>query len=90
MFLDSSRYARVATVATTTRDGRPVTALKLRPLPTLDGTPYQVSDHDRLDLLAHEFHGDGTQFWHIADANTAQQAADLTAETGATLNLPAT
>lgn len=88
MFLESSRYAKVDTVETATRDGRAVTALKLRPLPALTGTPYTVLDNDRLDLLAHKYSGDGTKFWHIADANTAQQASDLTAETGDTLNLP--
>jgi len=88
MFLDSSRYAKVDTVATTTRDGRVVTALKLRPLPAPAGSAYTVHDNDRLDLLAHHYHGDATKFWHIADANTARRAADLTAETGDSLNLP--
>ena len=88
MFLESSRYAKVDTVETATRDGRAVTALKLRPLPALTGTPYTVLDNDRLDLLAHKYSGDGTKFWHIADANTALQASDLTAETGDSVNLP--
>jgi len=89
MFLNSSRYAKVDTVETATRDGRAVIALKLRPLPATTGTAYTVSDYDRLDLLAHKYHGDATKFWHIADANTALQASDLTAETGDSLNLPA-
>lgn len=88
MFLDSSRYAKIETVAATTRDGRTVTALKLRPLPAITGSPYPVLDNDRLDLLAHKYHGDATKFWHIADANTALRASDLTADTGDTLNLP--
>jgi hypothetical protein len=88
MFLDTSRYAKIDTVATTTRDGRPVTAIKLRPLPAPSGSAYSVNDNDRLDLLAQKHYSDGTKFWHIADANTAQQANDLTATTGDTLNLP--
>lgn len=88
MLLDSSRYAKVDTVETATRDGRTVTALKLRPLPAPAGATYTVNDNDRLDLLAHKYHGDGTKFWHIADANTAQQAGDLTTETGDSLNIP--
>lgn len=88
MFLDSSRYAKVDTVETTTRDGRTVTAIKLRPLPNTTGSAYTVLDNDRLDLLANTYHGDGTKFWHIADANTALQANDLTAETGDSVNIP--
>ena len=90
MFLDSSRYAKIETIATTTRDGRTVTALKLRPLPAITGSAYTVLDNDRLDLLAHKYHGDATKFWHIADANTELEANDLVAEPGATINLPET
>jgi len=88
MFLEDSRYAKIDTVTTTTRDGRTVTALKLRPFPAPTGSAYTVNDNDRLDLLAHKYSGDATKFWHIADANTAQQASDLTAETGGSLNIP--
>ncbi len=88
MFLETSRYAKVDTVETTTRDGRSVTALKLRPLPATTGSAYTVLDNDRLDLLAHTYHSDATKFWHIADANTALQANDLTAKTGDSLSLP--
>ncbi len=90
MILDTSRYAKVDTAEATTRDGRTVTALKLRPLPAPTGSAYSVNDNDRLDLLADTYSGDGTKFWHIADANTALQASDLTATTGDTLNLPST
>lgn len=88
MFLETSRYAKVETAETTTRDGRTVKAIKLRPLPPTTGSAYMVLDNDRLDLLAHKYHGDATKFWHIADANTAIQANDLTSKTGESLNLP--
>lgn len=88
MLLDTSRYAKVDTVETTTRDGRTVTAIKLRPLPAITGSAYTVLDNDRLDLLAAKYYGDDTKFWHIADANTALKASDLTSETGGNLNLP--
>jgi hypothetical protein len=90
MFLENSRYLNVPTVETTTRDGRAVTALKLRPLPATSGDPYAVKDNDQLDVLAHGKTGDGTKFWHIADANTALDATTLTDETGAVIRLPAT
>jgi hypothetical protein len=91
MFLDNSRYAKQPTAEVTTPDGRTVNALTLRTLPAVSGDPHTVVDHDRLDLLASDTYGDSTKFWHIADANTALDAArELTAKTGDTLDLPAT
>jgi nucleoid-associated protein YgaU len=90
MFTDKSRYAQVATVETQTTGGRSVVALKLRRLPPEAGDAYTVKDNDRLDLLAQQQYGDGTRFWHIADANSALQANDLTAVTGENLSLPKT
>lgn len=88
MFLPTSRYARVEQVEATAAGGRPVLALKLRRLPVVAGDPYLVKDNDRLDLLAQDRYGDGTMFWHIADANTALEANDLVGQAGDTLNLP--
>jgi hypothetical protein len=91
MFLDNSRYAKQPTADVTTPDGRTVTALTLRTLPAVSGNPHTVLDQDRLDLLANDTYGDPTKFWHVADANTALDAArELTAEPGDTLNLPPT
>jgi len=90
MFLENSRYYGQATVETITADGRTVRALKLRSLPAEEGSSRTVQEHDRLDTLAQDRYGDATKFWHIADANTELQANDLTAEPGATLNLPET
>jgi hypothetical protein len=88
MFLENSRYLSIPTVETTARDGRAVTALKLRPLPATAGDPYLIKDNDQLDVLAHRVTGDGTKFWHIADANTALEANALTTEAGAIILLP--
>jgi hypothetical protein len=89
MILDTSRYAKVPQDETVTPDGRRVTALRLRPLPPTAGDPYEVRENDRLDLLAQARYGDGTRYWHVADANTALEARDLTAVVGDTLRLPA-
>ena len=43
---------------------------------------------DRLDLIAHERTGDATQFWHIADANTALDSRTLVETPGDTLDVP--
>lgn len=90
MFLENSRYYKVATVEAGTMDGRTVTALKLRPLAAPAGEAYAIKDNDQLDVLAYQQYADGTKFWHIADANTALQANELVAETGATIVKPKT
>ena len=88
MFLENSRYLKVPTVVTPLKDGRTVTALKLRPLPAPTGPVHTVKDGDQLDVLAHEHYGDGTRFWHIADANTALDATRLVAVTGEAIVRP--
>ena len=88
MFTDTSRYAKTATETVTDRDGREVQAIRLRALPQVTGRAVLVKEGSRLDVLAQEHYGDGSRFWHIADANTALEAADLVAEVLATLRLP--
>lgn len=88
MFLPNSRYVNVATVETTTSAGETVVALKLRRLTPLTGAPHVVEGGDRLDLYAQQIAGDATQFWHVADANTALDGGTLVVVVGDTLNLP--
>jgi hypothetical protein len=88
MFLPNSRYFKVATVETVTSTGEAVTALKLRRLTPAAGEPQMVQAADRLDLLAHAQTGDATQFWHVADANTALDGRTLVETPGDTLIVP--
>ncbi len=88
MFLPNSRYAKVATVATVTSTGESVTALKLRRLTPVSGDPQMVQAGDRLDLFAQERTGDATQFWHIADANSALDQRTLVEPVGDTVIVP--
>ena len=90
MFLPNSRYHKVATVETTTSTGEAVTALKLRRLPPVPGEPQMVQAGDRLDLFAQARTGDATQFWHIADANTALDGRTLVETPGDVVNVPRT
>ena len=83
MFLDNSRYRNVATVQTTLATGEVVVALKLRRPTPVDGAPRSVRAGDRLDLIAHELNGDATQFWHVADANSAAVATQSVGPIGA-------
>lgn len=90
MFLDKSRYARVDVVQVPTADGGGADAVKLRRLPVTAGTPTNVTDSDRLDVIAQRRYGEPTWFWHIADANTELEAAGLTARPIRTINVPET
>ena len=88
MFLANSRYAKVATVETVTSTGEQVVALKLRKLTPVEGEPQMVQAGDRLDLFAQARVGDDTQFWQVADANTALDGRTLVETVGDTLNVP--
>ena len=88
MFLPNSRYANVATVDTTTETGERVLALKLRRLAPTGGNPRTVQSGDRLDLFAQAIHGDATGFWHVADANSELEAAELTRRPGRVIAVP--
>lgn len=90
MFLPNSRYANVATVDSPAEGGGSVKALKLRRLTPVAGDPHTVKAGDRLDILAQQRYGDATQFWHIADANSALDSRTLTAVPGDTVLVPKT
>ena len=85
---DLPHLYRCASHTSLTAQHRFLLALRLRHLPPTAGEAHSVRDHDRLDALAHAGFADGTRFWHIADANTALDARQLTATVGATLKLP--
>ncbi len=70
MFLPQSRYANVAQVQVTRADRSTASAVKLRRLPLVAGDPTTMNANDRLDIIAGQQYGDGTMFWHIADANS--------------------
>jgi hypothetical protein len=89
MFLDNSRYAKLAQVEVTLGDGRKVKAVKLRRLPQVKGEPTTIKGNDRLDIMAQRAYGEPTWFWHIADANSEEDATALVAETGRTIKVPA-
>lgn len=88
MFLETSRYYRVALVEATARGGRPVMAVKLRRLPAVSGNPTLVKEPDRLDIMSQRQYDNPTMFWHIGDANTELQATELASEPGRIINVP--
>jgi nucleoid-associated protein YgaU len=89
MFLRSSRYVDQKIVSAKARDGREVEAVTLRRLASPPGPlSYEVRGHDTLDIMADRQYGDGTMFWHIADANTELQANELVRVPGRVVRVP--
>jgi hypothetical protein len=88
MFLANSRYAKVATVETTGPTGETTVALTLRRLTPASGDPHVVQSGERLDLIADARYGDATQFWHVADANTALDSRTLVETVADTIAVP--
>ena len=88
MFLKNSRYFGLATVKAVNRAGAEVAAVKLRPLPGTAGDPVSVQAHDQLDAMSEQRYADATRYWHIADANTEIEAANLTRRPGRVIQAP--
>jgi hypothetical protein len=90
MFLKNSRYSGLPTVAARgPRADGSVVVVKLRPLPDMPGDPTAVRAHDQLDATSERLYaGDATRYWHIADANSELEAAELTRTTGRVIDVP--
>ena len=88
MFRSNSRYFNTQTVTAVGADGHEVTAVSLRVLPRTAGVPTIVRSGDQLDVMAHGVTGDGTRFWHIADANCELEANALVTRDGRVIGVP--
>lgn len=92
MFDPASRYYNRETATHIAPDGREIAYVRRRFLPR--GRDLQllveveVTDGDRLDLIAARTLGAPDQFWRIADANDAMNPPALTEETGRILRVP--
>ncbi len=88
MFLKNSRYFGLPTHTVPNGKGQPVSLLTPRALPATAGDEMVVAAHDQLDALAETHFRDATRYWHIADANTALRAGELTDPPGTTILRP--
>lgn len=92
MFDDSSRYCDLKTRKYTASDGRSLVYVTRRLVPPKDvyvvGGAVNVTDSDRIDLVAFRAHGTPAGFWQIADANEAMHPETLTAVPGMRLTIP--
>jgi hypothetical protein len=90
MFDAGSRYETVPEAVFVAADGRELLYKLLRRIPDAPRlAEHIVAPDDRLDLLAFRFYGDPEQFWRLCDANRALDPADLLAEPGRRLVVPA-
>lgn len=91
MFDFTSRYAKQEVAVYIAPDGRELSYVGRRWLPSSESLPVlaevSVAAHDRLDLLTHRTLGDPVQFWRVADANNAINVFDLQ-EPGRRLRIP--
>lgn len=88
MFLKNSRYYKVDTIEAEDAIGRPVSAIKLRRLPDVQGEETLVTAGDQLDATSKRKYKDATRFWHIADANTELEANSLVEQANTSFNVP--
>jgi hypothetical protein len=81
LFPRNSRYHGLATSQRTAPDGRVVTYLKRRFVPSTERfAPLQehvVRQGDRLDNLANTYLGDPEQYWRLCDANGVLRPTEL-------------
>lgn len=92
MFFRGSRYENIADTTCTAKDGRTIRYKRMRLIPR-GSLPQRlftsVEQGERPDLLAFRTIGDPEQFWRLCDLNLVQRPADLTAEPGALVAVPA-
>lgn len=91
VFLPGSRYAMTPTAIHTSADGRKIVHLTRRFLPPAESLSlireHQVIDGERIDHVAAIHLGDPLQYWQVADANLADDPAQLTAVAGRRLRI---
>ncbi|MBZ5506420.1 MAG: LysM domain-containing protein [Acidobacteriia bacterium] len=89
-FPATSRYYGIETVTLKTGNG-PVVYLQRRFLPAPEKFAllqlHNISQGERMDLIASKYMNDAEAFWRIADANAAMNPEDLTGTPGRTLRI---
>jgi hypothetical protein len=88
-FFRGSRYAEVGEIELLDANGRLVRCKRLRLIPPTAGRfNHVVSQHERIDLIAHRYFRDSELFWRICDANEAMWPPDLVVA-GRQIDVPA-
>lgn len=80
-FPESSRYHAIPIQEMTTETGQTIVYVSRRFIPAADQfqviSEHEVTQGDRLDLIAAQYLGDPEQFWQICDANNAIRPDEL-------------
>ena len=91
LFPPTSRYFGVETAQLQLPDGRTVSYLRRRFVPSPDNFALQqlhvVTQGERLDNITAQYLNDPEQFWRLCDANAALRPEDLTEPPGRTLRI---
>jgi hypothetical protein len=91
MFAVTSRYYSLPIATYPTPDGRQISYVRRRFLPSLDSFAllllHTVTDSDRLDNVTAQYLDDPQQFWRVCDANDVVSPFDLTDTVGATIRI---
>jgi hypothetical protein len=90
MFFRGSRYEMVPTVEMPLPGGRTIRYKGIRFITDAgaDVFAHNVTQGDRLDLIAWRAYRDPEQFWRICDANGAFRPDELTARSNRRLRIP--
>ena len=87
----TTRYYRVETTTMKRADGKTISYLRRRFVPSPDRfsllREHTVTEGERLDNLTAQHLGDAEQFWRICDANSGMRPDDLTADIGRRLRI---
>jgi len=90
-FPPTSRYYGIATATFDLLDGRTVTYVTRRFVPSPDNfallTTHVVTQTERLDNITAKYLNDPEQFWRLCDANRALRPEELTETVGRVLRI---
>lgn len=89
MFFKGSRYQFVDTISLVAPDGHMIVYKKTRFFtPPAVRKAHEVTQGDRIDLIAYQFLRDPLQFWQVCDTNSAMWPPDLLAINGKRIGIP--
>lgn len=90
-FPANSRYHNIDTATLKSTDGQEIVYLRRRFVPPPERyaliQEHQITEGDRLDLLAAKYIGDPEMYWQLCDANGAIRPEELTEMVGRRLRV---
>lgn len=91
MFSITSRYYGIATTTLETAEGKTITYVRRRFVPSPQNfallVEHLVTEGERLDNITANYLGDPEQFWRVCDANGAIRPDELTETVGGPIRI---